>query len=103
MLKLIFYIPKDESEKVKEAIFATGAGGIGNYSHCAWETLGMGQFRPLNGANPTLGQVGELEKVEELRVEILCSKENIEAAVLAMKAAHPYEEPAYEVVSLENY
>ena len=103
MYKLIFYVPVDDAQGVKEAIFQTGAGHIGNYSHCSWETLGTGQFLALKGANPTLGDVGHLEKVEELKVEILCSQLNIGAAVKALKNAHPYEEPAFEILSIENY
>lgn len=102
MYKLIFYVPKQQAEPVKTAIFATGAGQIGHYSHCSWETEGVGQFKPLTGANPSLGEVGELEKVSELRVEILCLEANIRAAISAMKQSHPYEEVAYEVVSIEN-
>ena len=103
MYKLIFYVPKNSCEKVKEAIFKTGAGSIGNYSHCSWETLGVGQFLPLEGANPTRGKIGQCEKVAELRVEILCEDENIKEAVKALKSVHPYEEPAYEVISVLNY
>lgn len=100
--KLIFYVPVKDSEKVKEAIFSIGAGTIGNYSHCSWETTGQGQFKPLVGSNPTIGKQNEVEFVEEKRVEILCTKNNIRQAVSAMKEAHPYEEPAYEVVSILN-
>lgn len=103
MYKLIFYVPKNDADQVKEAIFATGAGKIGNYSHCAWETLGMGQFKPLGGANPAIGSIGAVEHVEELRVEILCLTEQVRSAVMAMKSAHPYEEMAYEIVSVRNH
>ena len=103
MYKLIFYTPKDEAEKVKEAIFATGAGSIGNYAKCSWQTEGIGQFLPLAGSKPTLGTQGEIEQVAELRVEILCTENNIRAAIAAMKEAHSYEEVAYEVLSIENF
>lgn len=103
MYKLIFYVPKDKAQKVKEAIFETGAGRIGNYSHCAWETLGRGQFKPLSGANPAIGSVGAVEFVEELRVEVLCLKDQVRSAVSAMKSAHPYEEVAYEIISVRNH
>lgn len=103
MYKLIFYVPEDQSESVKSAIFETGAGKLGNYSHCSFETLGTGQFMPLTGANPTLGSVNLLEKVRELRVEILCQKEQVRAAIGALKEAHPYEEVAFEVISVLNH
>ncbi len=98
--KLVFFVPEDAIETVKQAIFATGAGALGNYAQCAWQTLGVGQFLPLDGANPTIGEVNSVERVSEWRVEILCSAETIQAAVAALKTAHPYEEPAFEVYSL---
>lgn len=102
MYKLIFYVPLDNAEEVKEEIFKTGAGSIGNYSHCSFETMGTGQFKPLSGANPSIGTIEKLEKIKELKVEILCEQKNIKEAILAMKASHPYEEVAYEVVSVLN-
>ena len=103
MFKLIFYVPKDDLIRVKESVFGSGAGKLGNYSHCSWEVLGQGQFKPLNGANPTLGNIGKVETVAEYRVEVLCSQENIKQAVIEMKKVHPYEEPAYEVFRLEDF
>lgn len=97
MYKLVFFVPVNEAQKVKDAIFAIGAGTLGNYAHCSWETLGTGQFLPLNGSNPTIGVHGILEQIDELRVEILCTEQNVRQAIIAMKAAHSYEEPAYEI------
>lgn len=102
MYKLVVFIPTGSKEKVKKAIFATGAGGIGNYSHCSFETKGLGQFMPLSGSNPTLGSHNIVEIVEEVRLEVLCTKENIKPAISAMIAAHPYEEVAYEVYNVLN-
>ena len=103
MFKLIFYVPEDSCEKVKSAVFKTGAGTLGQYSHCSWQTLGIGQFKPLEGANPAVGEVNTLEKVPELRVEVLCAKSQIKPAISALKEAHPYEEVAFEVVSILNH
>ena len=103
MYKLIFFVPVDSVEAVKNAIFETGAGKIGLYDSCAWQALGKGQFRALDGANPAIGKINKVEVVEEYRVEILCLKENILLAIEAMIKAHPYEEPAYEVLSVDNY
>lgn len=87
--KLIFFVPPSALEACKTAIFAAGAGrypGPGNYTECCWTTLGTGQFRPGNGANPNIGQVGKLEAVEEARVETLCMNEGIaRKAVEALK------------------
>lgn len=102
MYKLAFFVPVNDAESVKEAVFATGAGRIGDYEACCFQTLGQGQFRPLAGANPHLGQIGELERVEELKVELVCEDGLIQAAVAALKLAHPYEEPAFDVWKLES-
>ncbi len=100
--KLIFFVPENAVETVKQAIFATGAGSLGNYAQCSWQTLGTGQFLPLDGANPTIGEIDNVERVSEWRVEILCTAENIKSAVTALKTAHPYEEPAFEVYALSK-
>ncbi len=100
--KLIFFVPENAVKEVKQAIFATGAGSLGNYAQCSWQTLGVGQFLPLDGANPTIGEVDTVERVSEWRVEILCSTETIKEAVTALKTAHPYEEPAFEVYALAD-
>ncbi len=100
--KLVFFVPENAVEDVKQAIFATGAGSLGNYAQCLWQTLGVGQFLPLDGANPTIGEIDTVECVSEWRVEILCSAETIREAVSALKTAHPYEEPAFEVYALAD-
>ncbi len=97
MYKLVFFVPVSHVGSVKQAVFDTGAGRIGNYEHCSWQVLGEGQFCPLAGSSPYLGQAGELEHVEEYRVEMVCADELIQDAVRAFLASHPYEEPAYDV------
>ncbi len=100
MLKLIYYVPESHLESTKQAIFAAGAGGIGNYEHCAWQVLGVGQFKPVKGANPFLGQVDTVEQVPEWRVETIVSEEHAASVAKALKASHPYEEPAFEFIQL---
>ena len=100
MYKLGFYVPASHLEQVKTALFAAGAGRIGNYDSCCWQTLGQGQFRALEGSQPYLGQQGRVETVEEYRVELICADTVLPAALAALRAAHPYEEPAYDVVQL---
>ena len=92
-----FYVPASHAEKVKEAMFNAGAGKLGNYEHCSFESKGTGQFRPLAGSNPYLGEVSVLEKVEELKIEMICSKEYVKDAIKALRDHHPYETPAYYV------
>jgi hypothetical protein len=102
--KLMFFVPLAHATAVKRAIFATGAGTIGNYKHCAFQTRGQGQFLPSEAANPAIGEVGKEEVVEEYKVEILClDEENTKAAVRELKKAHPYEEVAYEVYKVEDF
>lgn len=100
MYKIVFFVPETHKEAVKQALFDAGAGRIGNYDSCAWETLGTGQFRAMQGANPFLGKIDQIEKVDEYRVELVCEDALIKDAMRAMKAAHPYEEPAYDVIKL---
>lgn len=100
MLKLIYYVPESHLETTKMAIFTAGAGGIGEYEHCAWQVLGVGQFKPKNGANPFIGEVGTLEQVPEWRVETIVPEEYVKAVAKALKASHPYEEPAFEFIQM---
>lgn len=103
MYKMAFFVPETDAERVKQAVFSTGAGQIGDYEACCFTTRGQGQFRPLQGANPHLGQVGSLEFVDELKIELVCKDELIHAAVEALRQAHPYEEPAFDVWSIESF
>ncbi len=95
MFQLVFYVPESHVEPVKEAVFAAGAGRIGNYECCSWQVSGDGQFRPMAGSQPFVGREGEVEVVREYRVEMVCEAARIDAAVRALIDAHPYEEPAF--------
>lgn len=103
MYKLVFFVPESHLEPVKAAVFATGAGKIGDYNCCCFETRGSGQFRPLSGATPFIGQAGALERVAEVRVELVCEDHLIRAAVTALRQAHPYEEPAFDAWQLSEF
>lgn len=97
MHTLVFYIPETHLESVKEAVFAAGAGVQGEYQRCCWQVLGQGQFEPMSGAKPFIGQANKLEQLPEWRVEMLVQEAALEAVIQAFKQAHPYEEPAYAV------
>ncbi|OJZ73321.1 Nif3-like dinuclear metal center hexameric protein [Mycobacterium paraffinicum] len=98
--KWVVYVPRENSEAVQAAVFEAGAGHIGDYSHCSWSVSGIGQFLPHEGASPAVGSVGTVERVAEDRFEVVAPA-RIRAAVLAaMRAAHPYEEPAFDVFAL---
>lgn len=100
MLKLIYYVPESHLESTKQAIFAAGAGGIGNYEHCTWQVLGTGQFKPVKGANPFIGELGTLEQIPEWRVETIVGNDKARAVAQALQQAHPYEEPAFEFIQI---
>jgi len=98
--KLVVFIPTKSAAKVSNAIFAAGAGAIGNYSHCGFITEGQGSFLPLAGAKPTIGKKGKLQKVEEVRFETIVPAEKLADAIAAMKKTHPYETPAFDCYKL---
>ena len=100
--KLIVFVPADSLAKVSNAVFAAGAGAIGNYSNCGFGAEGTGTFKPLEGAKPAIGQKGKLEKVNEIRFETIVPSPKLDAVIAAMKEAHPYEMPAYDVIKLYN-
>lgn len=101
MYKLCYFVPESHLSVTKQALFDAGAGKIGEYDSCAWQCEGQGQFRPLAGSDPFLGHHGELETVKEFKVELVCEDHLVRNALLALKQAHPYEEPAYEVYRME--
>ncbi|MBU0633150.1 NGG1p interacting factor NIF3 [bacterium] len=103
MYKLAYFVPAEAKEKTKQALFEIGAGRYANYECCSFETLGHGQFKPIKGANPHIGELDRLEVVEEYKVEMICDDEIIKKAVEVLKAAHPYEEVAYEVFKMEKF
>ena len=102
MYKLCFFVPDSHVESVKQAVFATGAGRIGDYEQCCWQVLGQGQFRPLQGSRPFIGRQDALEQVQEWKVELVVADELIGDAIAALKQAHPYQTPAYEAWRLAD-
>ncbi len=100
MIHLAFYVPKTHLEVVKEAVFKAGAGRIGNYDYCSFEIEGLGQFRPLKGSQPFLGNQDKIEKVLEVKVEVVCEENLLQQIVESLKAAHPYETPAYYAIKM---
>ena len=103
MFKICVYVPENSVEKVKQALFTAGAGRIGNYDSCCWQTAGTGQFRPLEGSNPAIGSLNEVEHVREVKVELVCADHLVKQAILAIKESHPYEEPAFDVWPLASF
>jgi len=98
--KLVTFVPHDHAGAVRRALHEVGAGRIGDYDHASYTSTGEGRFRPLEGANPTIGRVGDVEVVPESRVEVVYPRRLRREVVAAMKAAHPYEEVAFDVLEL---
>ena len=95
MHKITAYVPESHLEIVKNALFDAGAGRFKNYDRCCWQTKGQGQFRALSGSAPYIGKANEVTVVEESLIELVCDDACLEAALDALRKAHPYEEPAY--------
>jgi dinuclear metal center YbgI/SA1388 family protein len=100
--KLVVFIPIESAAKVSNAVFAAGAGAIGNYSNCGFTAEGTGTFLPLAGARPAIGEKGKIEAILEIRFETIVPAEKLDNCIAAMKKAHPYEEPAFDVFKLYN-
>jgi dinuclear metal center YbgI/SA1388 family protein len=98
--KWVIYVPQENAQAVREAVFAAGAGHIGDYSHCSWSVTGIGQFLPHEGAAPAIGSIGTVEQVTEDRVEVVAPARVRAAVLAAMRAAHPYEEPAFDTFAM---
>ena len=98
--KLVVFVPREALDGVREALFAAGAGRIGNYEHCSWYTEGTGTFLGGEGSSPNVGQAGREERVAELRLETVFPAESQADVVAALRRAHPYEEPAFDVYEL---
>lgn len=102
MHKISFFVPEDHLDQVKNALFEVGVGKFGNYDCCSWEVKGRGQYRPLKGSQAFKGTLGQLEKVEEYKVELFCSDHLVHKAITTLKEAHPYEEVVYTVLKLDQ-
>ncbi len=106
MYQLCFYVPESHLEQVKTALFEKGAGKIGNYDSCSWEAEGMGQFRPLNGSSPFIGDKNRIEQVREFKVEMVIQDIYITSVLRKLMEVHPYETPAYcvyEIKTIQNF
>ncbi len=99
-VKIVMTVPETHADAVREAMGKAGAGRIGNYEYCSFSNKGVGRFRPLDGAHPTMGSVGEMEHVVEERIEVSCLHEIVQDVVAAIRSAHPYEEPVIDTYQL---
>ena len=95
--KIVTFVPANDVNKVADALYAAGAGAVGNYSHCGFQSDGTGSFKPLAGSNPTIGKRGKLETVNEIKLETVVASDKVAAVIAALRASHPYETPAFDV------
>ena len=101
--KLIVHVPLTHADTVRDALGSVGAGKIGNYDSCSFSYKGVGRFRGNENSNPAVGNKGVLEEVEEEVIEVVMQEAILKVAIEKLKEVHPYEEPAYEVIKLENF
>jgi hypothetical protein len=98
--KLVVFVPREALETVRDALFAAGAGRIGDYERCSWYTAGTGTFLGGAGTDPAIGEAGREQRVSELRLETVYPEDHHDDVVAALRRAHPYEEPAFDVYPL---
>lgn len=103
MYKIITFVPEDFSHKMIDIMAEAGAGVMGNYTHAAFITKGMGNWFSGEGTNPTIGEVGKMSREPECKIEMHCPEDKVKAVVDAIRKNHPYEEPAIEVYKLEIF
>ncbi len=101
-VKIVVFVPETHTDVVREAMGKAEAGKIGNYSFCSFSSKGVGRFKPEQGADPHIGEIGKFEEVTEERIETICSREKLESVIAAIKEVHPYDEVALDVYPLEN-
>lgn len=101
-LKIVVFVPSSHADKVRGALAISGAGHIGNYDYCSFSSKGIGRFRPLEGAQPFIGESGKIEEVEEERIETICAREKLDEVLAEVKKVHPYEEPVIDIYPLFN-
>ena len=101
--KIVVYVLSENADAVRDAIAEAGGGKLGKYTHCTFTTKGIGRFKPEEGAQPHIGQVGQLESVEEERIEVTCATEVVDNVIAAIKRVHPYEEIAMDVFQRTNW
>ncbi len=102
LVKIAVFAPATHGDVVRKALAEAGAGHIGNYDFCSFTTSGTGRFRGLDGSKPFIGKPGNIEQADEERIEVICSADILEKVLKAVRAVHPYEEPAIDVYPLLN-
>ena len=99
--KIVVYVPTENADEMRDAMGAAGAGVIGKYSHCTFTIKGTGRFKPEEGSDPAVGEIGKLEIAEEDRIETVCDGDKLAAVLAEIRRVHPYDEPATDVYPIE--
>lgn len=102
LYNVIIFSPTDSADSIRQALSEAGAGNIGNYDSCSFSCKGTGRFRPLKGADPSIGSQDKLEEVEEERIEVIVDARKLDEVIASVKKIHPYEEPAIHVLSISR-
>lgn len=100
IVKIVTFVPETHADIVREAIGNTGGGRIGNYTHCTFSVKGVGRFKPVEGADPAIGAIGELESVQEEKIEFVCERILARKVMEAVRRVHPYEEVPFDIYPL---
>jgi len=103
LAKIAVFVPETHADSIRKALAHAGCGNIGNYDSCSFTTSGEGRFRPLDGASPTIGEIGKIEIVNEVKIEAILPIEEIQSTIEVIKEVHPYDEPAIDVYPLMNH
>ncbi len=99
-VKIVTFVPTKDADKVRQAFGDAGAGALGDYSHCSYSVIGKGRNLPGQNADPHIGEPGKFEVIEEERIEVICPRNKTKQVIEAMKAVHPYEEVAFDIIPL---
>lgn len=101
-VKIVTFVPVEDADKMRQALGDAGAGSLGDYRYCSFSFKGIGRFTPKDGADPHIGKIGQEQLTEEERIEVICERSRARQVVRALRQAHPYEEPAFDIIPLLN-
>lgn len=99
-VKIITFVPAKDADVVRKALGDAGAGALGDYRYASWSVMGKGRFTPVAGADPHIGEVGKPQEVREERIEVIVERSKAKVVVAALRKAHPYEEPAFDIIAI---
>ena len=99
-VKIATFVPAENADAMRKALGDAGAGSLGDYTYCSYSIKGIGRFTPQEGANPHIGEIGKEQVTDEERIEVICERSKAKPVIKALKTAHPYEEPVFDIIPL---